>query len=233
MKTALKHLWAAALLLAPLAARAQSPGPAGAPAPLPAPAVAPAPAPADDGLAWVDELFGVDNGDEFDLGAGGADGPLAADELEGGPGPGPRGMQWEDGDGGRHGHRGGFGGPQGRRMMMRRGMAMRFARLDLTEAQRAKLRDIHDTAARKSVQRRADMQIARMDLRRLMTSETPSASSVNAQIDKLVRLQSDGMKARFDTFMQARAVLTPEQLKQLREPPRGPGRTGTEKHGED
>src|SRR5262249_41498715 len=120
MKTAVKHGLAAALLLAPLAARAQSSAPVPAPAPL---AIAPAaPAPSDDDtFAWVGELFGADAGGAFDLaGDGPAEGPLA-DGMgfgnERGPGAG-RGRQWEDGDddGPRHDHR----------MMMRRGMAMRF-----------------------------------------------------------------------------------------------------------
>jgi Spy/CpxP family protein refolding chaperone len=65
-----------------------------------------------------------------------------------------------------------------------------------------------------------------------MRAEAPSASAVNAQIDKISRLQADGMKAHFDTFMQARAVLTPEQLKKLRTEP-GPMKMEHDRHGED
>ena len=216
-------IWAAALLLSPLAASAQAPktDPGAAP-----PAVAPAaPVDEEDGM-WLAELFGPGDALEaaFDtpdppplaLGAGLDDG---AHEAPGEPGP----MAFDDEDGpgdapehAPHAHR---GGPGGHGMMMRRGAAMRFAALDLTDAQREKLRDIHEAAARKSVQRRADIQLARMDLRKLMRAESPSASSVNAQIDKISRLEADGMKAHFDTFMQARAVLTPEQLKKLRSGP--------------
>ena len=235
MNRHVKWIWAAALLLSPFAASAQAPktDPAAAP-----PAVAPAaPADEDDGM-WLAELFGpgdalesaFDTPDPAPLAFGegleaaapeppGAPGPMAFDD-EGGPGDGPEHAP--------HAHRGGHG-PRG--MMMRRGVAMRFAALDLTDAQREKLRDIHEAAARKNVQRRADMQLARMDLRKLMRAESPSASSVNAQIDKISRLQADGMKAHFDTFMQARAVLTPEQLKKLRS---GPGEMRMhEEHGQD
>ena len=105
------------------------------------------------------------------------------------------------------------------------GMVGRFARLDLTDAQRTKLRDLHEAAARKSVQRRADAQLARMDLHKLMRSENPNSASVSSAIDKVARLHAEGLKARFDTYMQARAMLTPEQLKQLNSPgaPRGGG----------
>ena len=217
-------IWAAALLLSPLAASAQAPktGPGAAP-----PAVAPAP-PADDDGMWLADLFGTGDAIESafdvpdappalgDMGdAPDAPGPMAYnDEGEGGPGDPPG-----------HGLHPRMGRQGGRGMMMRRGMASRFAALDLTDAQREKLRDIHEAAARKAVQRRADIQLAHMDLRKLMRAETPSSASVNAQIDKISKLQADGMKARFEAMLQARAVLTPEQLKKLRAGPdemRGP-----------
>jgi Spy/CpxP family protein refolding chaperone len=212
-------LCAAALLLAPVVAAAQPPATSAPP-----PAVAPA-APGEDDMAMVlGDLFGP--GDMLALDAEGpADGPLALGEAPdgpGGPGDGPMAFD-DDGPGGpggaEHMHRRMPGGPRGRAMMMRHGMAMRFAALDLTDAQRGKLRDIHEAAARKNVQRRADMELARMDLRKLMRADSPTTSSVNAQIDKITRLQADGMKAHFDTFMQARAVLTPEQLKKLQSGP--------------
>jgi Spy/CpxP family protein refolding chaperone len=98
------------------------------------------------------------------------------------------------------------------------GMRLRLAQLDLTDAQRTKLRDLHEAQARKAIQRRADMQLARMDLRKLMRADKPDVGAVNAQIDKIARMQAEGMKAAFETRIQARAVLTPEQLKKLQAP---------------
>jgi len=153
--------------------------------------------------------------------------PLAA-HAQPAPAPGPDGRQRivvrdiERGPGGGMGpgmgmRRGWPGGPMARRGG---GMAMRLrlAQLDLSDAQRAKLRDLHEAHARKAIQRRADMQLARLDLHRLMSADRPDPGAVNAQIDKLARLHADGLKAAFDMRMQARAVLTPEQLKQLRAP---------------
>jgi len=229
MNRHVKWIWAAALLLSPLAASAQ-PAPKTDPGAAP-PAVGPA-APAEDDGMWLADLFGADaleaafdTPDEAPPALGDApgeadgQGPMAFDDEGGGDGPNR---------GGPHAHMHGPGGPGGRRMAMRRGMAWRFAALDLTDQQRERLRDIHDAAARKSVQRRADIQLAHMDLRKLMRAESPTASAVNAQIDKISRLQADGMKARFDTFMQARAVLTPEQLKKLRA---GPAEMRKGEHG--
>jgi Spy/CpxP family protein refolding chaperone len=222
----MQWIWMAALLMSPIAASAQAPnaGPAVAP-----PAVAPAPGDAgeDDMMSVLGDLFA---GDEEPLGFE----QLAFDGPEAPGGPGALALDDEGGhgDGPRHVRRMGIGGPRGRGAMMRHGLAMRFAALDLTDAQRDKLRDIHEAAARKGVQRRADVQLARMDLRKLMRAEAPSASAVNAQIDKISRLQAEGMKAHFDTFMQARAVLTPEQQKKLRSGP-GPMQMHMEHGGHD
>ena len=98
------------------------------------------------------------------------------------------------------------------------GLRMRLGQLDLSDAQREKLRELHETQSRKMVQRRADMQLARMDLHKLLRAEKPDPSAINAQIDRMSRLHAETMKAQVATHLQARAVLTPEQFKQLRSP---------------
>ncbi len=215
-------------------------------APAPAPSadeafVFPGDAVADDAM-WFDddELLAFGIGDEFytDTGDldGGGDMVAMADEEGSGPGMHP-GIGMHDGMGmpngaGMHpgmgmGMHGGMrtrrGGMSGRPMMNRRmavGMRLKMAQLDLTDAQRDKLRALHEANARKGVQRRADMQLARMDLRKLMRADKPELGAINAQIDKLTRLRADGMKSAVETRLQARAVLTAEQLKSLRTPMR-------------
>lgn len=122
----------------------------------------------------------------------------------------------------RHVMRGG-GARMGTHGMRGGGMGMlgRWAQLDLTETQRGRIHDLHEVQARKAVQRRADMQLARMDLRKLMRADHPNAAAVNAQIDKLARMRADGMKSAFGTRMQARAMLTPDQVKKLNAGPDG------------
>lgn len=131
------------------------------------------------------------------------------------------------GDGGmrRHGMRDGMreemrGGMHGMRDGMRAamrhgGLMARWADLDLSDEQREKIRELHDAQARKAVQRRADITLARLDLHKLMREERPNSASVSMAIDRIARLHADGLKARFETHMQARAVLTPEQRKRL------------------
>jgi Spy/CpxP family protein refolding chaperone len=231
-----RYILAAALLLSPFAAHAQQ-----APAPRAALPAAASPvesfsgAPASDADEWFGDLLAFEPGDGDVLdgpalaeGGPGVDDPVAMDEA-----PGPDGQHRivvrdvrRGPDGGMGPglgfHHGGPGGPmarRGRAMAMR----MRLAQLDLSDAQRAKLRDLHEAHARRAIQRRADMQLARLDLHKLMSADRPDPGAVNAQIDRLAKIHADGLKAAFEMRMQARAVLTPEQLRQLRSP-QGPMR---------
>jgi Spy/CpxP family protein refolding chaperone len=211
--TSLKWMLAMALVLAPAAALAQhghAPAP-GNPDPG-APPAHEAPAPDDSHADLDDEWLAFDEGGDDamwdEAGPGG-----------GGPEMRARGAHRAPGMRGMHGRRMRHGGPG-------MGIHRRFSQLDLTEAQRDKLRDVHEAAMRKGVQRRADSQLARMDLHKLMRADNPSASAVNTQIDKLAKLHAEAWKARFDTYMQARAVLTPEQLKQLQSGPPKRQRSG-------
>ena len=222
MKARMRWIMFVAAMLVPAAALAQHHAAPAKPSvesarPAPPPSQADDPEMDDDlglgdvvALGFEDEVTDlVDHGDgvaidEADGKDGGRIGDRRAHGMMGGPG-----MRM------RHGMGGGFmghGGP---------GMHARLAELDLSDAQRTKLRDLHEAQARKAVQRRADMQLARLDLHKLMREDRPNVSAVNAQIDKLARLHAEGMKARFETQMQAHAVLTPEQLKQLRSGPGG------------
>ncbi|MBI5168284.1 MAG: Spy/CpxP family protein refolding chaperone [Candidatus Eisenbacteria bacterium] len=112
----------------------------------------------------------------------------------------------------------GHGGPGG--PGMGRGMrhpGMMFAMLDLSDAQKAKMRDIHERAARTQIQARADMQIAQMDMRKLMRADKPDQAAINAQIDKMAQMRASMQKTRVATMLEARAQLTPDQLKKMQE----------------
>ncbi len=107
----------------------------------------------------------------------------------------------------------GMGGPGMGRGMRHPGMM--FAMLDLSDAQKARMRDIHERAARTQIQARADMQIAQMDMRKLMRAEKPDQAAINAQIDKMAQMRAGMQKTRVATMLEARAQLTPEQLKKM------------------
>jgi Spy/CpxP family protein refolding chaperone len=124
----------------------------------------------------------------------------------------------------RHG-RGGMGGF----------MRARFADLDLTEAQRTKLADIRDKHAKTAISGRAEVQLAQLELHKLLRADKPDVAAVNRQIDKVSSLQAALTKNRVGGMLEARAVLTPEQLQKLREsrgmgPRRGTGESEHSDH---
>ena len=134
----------------------------------------------------------------------GDDGPLEAPMP--GDGPGMGGMR-----GGRGGMRGGMG--------MGAHWGMMASQLDLTDTQKEKIRGIMETQMRRGIQERADLQIATLDLGKLMRADTPNRGAIDAQVDKMARMRATLSKERIGAMLDARAVLTPEQrdkLKQMR-----------------
>jgi len=142
---------------------------------------------------------------------GGADRRVIVRRFQHGPG-GMAGGGLE----GLHGRRMGHGGA----MMMHARMA---ERLHLTDEQRTRIRDLHERQMRRGIQARADLQLARMDLHKLMRAPRPELTAINSQIDRMARMRADLAKSRVATMMESRAVLTPEQQKQMREMRMHPG----------
>jgi Spy/CpxP family protein refolding chaperone len=119
------------------------------------------------------------------------------------------------------GHMGGMRmrGDWGSAGMMGQGGGLLHGRLaeelDLTDVQRDKLQAIGDGLARKQIQMRADMAIARLDLSKLMRADLPTQSDVDAKVNAITRLQGDMMKASLAARLDARKVLTADQRKKL------------------
>ena len=206
----LKALLQALACVALVAAVAQAQG-----HPMPAPAPAPAhaehlgapDASAMDDFAWLDDdgdmTWSDDDGDRK---------VIVRRNIMRTPGNGhgmQGGMRMRGGMGMGEGMHGGMG------MKM---MHMRLGQLGLSDTQRDRIQAIHDTHARKGIQLRADLQLARLDLHKAMRSHNPSTSAAYAGIDKVHRLMADMQKDRFATHMEVRSVLSAEQLKKLHEP---------------
>jgi Spy/CpxP family protein refolding chaperone len=156
---------------------------------------------------------------------GGDGGPMMAPDEMGGGGGGAMGM--------RHGM------GRGAHMMRRGGFGPRLAReLDLTAEQREKMKAAHERQERKAIQARADIQLARLDLRKLMDADKPDSKAIDAQIDRIAGIRAGLAKSRMATMLEFRATLTPEQQKKLRElrergpEMRNPGATPQKKGGD-
>jgi Spy/CpxP family protein refolding chaperone len=141
-----------------------------------------------------------------------------------GMGPAGRGM-------GRRGccmpMRGGDGPAMGPGMGFGGGLE-RLHELDLSPEQKTKLMGIHDRQQRLAIQKQADVRLAELDLRQMLRDEKPDKMKIDAQIDKLARLRADLQKSRVAALLEARTVLTPEQLKKWREGPAGDKDEGEE-----
>jgi Spy/CpxP family protein refolding chaperone len=121
-------------------------------------------------------------------------------------------------------------GRMGRRAPMGQMRARRaeiWSQLDLTDAQKTKIAEIRDRQQRKGIQARADLQVAALDLRKLMRADKPNLASINAQIDKMATMRASQRKAQIATLFEMRDVLTDEQRTKLKEL-RGPGGIGEE-----
>jgi Spy/CpxP family protein refolding chaperone len=151
------------------------------------------------------------------------DGPLTlAEEDFMGPPGGPAGGDEMDrhfvmryGPGGGRGM--GMGAPGGHGMGMGAGFGMRLQALDLTDEQKTKIEAIHERAQRKNIQSRADLQVAQLDLRKLLRAENPDRRAIESQIDRVSALQVGMHKANLGVMFETRALLTEAQKKQLQE----------------
>ena len=133
--------------------------------------------------------------------------------------PGPMGGGGEMGPGGMRGQqRWDMMGRRGPGMRGGFGMQRRIEDLDLTEAQRKKLAEIRDTHAKTAINQRASVELAALDLRKLMRADKPDVGAVERQIDKIASLRAALAKNRVSGMLEARALLTPEQLEKLRSP---------------
>jgi Spy/CpxP family protein refolding chaperone len=104
--------------------------------------------------------------------------------------------------------------------------------LGLTDAQMDQLKKTWDDQARLGIRRRADMQIARMDLNALLTAPTVDEKAVTAKVAQIGELQLAQLRAEVDGRLALKKVLTPEQQKKLQQlRPRGEARMGQRARG--
>jgi Spy/CpxP family protein refolding chaperone len=91
-----------------------------------------------------------------------------------------------------------------------------FERLDLSDAQKEKLRQIRRSAPASLMPKRQALMEARMDLSDLMDKEGVDTAAARKAHEKVLQARDALEVAQFDLRFQARDVLTPDQRKQLR-----------------
>lgn len=123
----------------------------------------------------------------------------------GGPGPGP-------------------GGPRPDRPRPDLSAMQREA--GLTDAQVSQLRQLKQADRKLAIRRRADLQIARMELDGLFEAATVDEKAVAAKTKTLADLETAALKARVDHRLAVRKVVSAEQLEKMKRlrPRHGDGR---------
>lgn len=158
----------------------------------------------------VDDEAGVADEEAFAL----LDGPgFGGPGMGMGMGHGP-GMGMHRGPG-----RGGFGRGHGRGP----GPMAHLEELGLSGQQKDRIEAIRDAQRREGIEVRRDLELAQLDMRKLMRDDAPDRRAIESQIDRIAALRARLQKSRVGTMLEVRDVLTPQQrqkLEQLRE--RGP-----------
>ena len=132
----------------------------------------------------------------------------------GGPGSGPGGPGMRKGHGGWERHAGRHHMRRGRSIIF---MALRNQKeLGLSPQQVSSLQQMGMDAARAGIKRRADAQLARLDLMSLLRAEPVDMAKAEAKIRDIEKLKADGAIARIRTNEAAKAQLTPDQREKLK-----------------
>ena len=139
--------------------------------------------------------------------------------------------------GGPGGWQRGFGQRQGHRRPSFVGMVlMNRQELGLTPQQVDSFRKLGMDSRRAAIRRRADLQLATLDLMSLRFSDPVDMGKIEAKVREIEKLKGDGSIARIRTAEAAKTQLTAEQrekLKNLRATRGGPRRGSGEGGAED
>jgi periplasmic protein CpxP/Spy len=118
------------------------------------------------------------------------------------------------------------GAPRQRQARAGMSFEMMKQQLGLTEAQASQLEKVRTDERRAAIQRRADVQLAKLELEQLMKADTVDEKAIAARVKQLTDLHGAALKARVDGRLALKKILTPEQQAKLRqlhaERPRGP-----------
>ena len=107
------------------------------------------------------------------------------------------------------------GRPAGRDPEHRRGFIELKRELDLTEVQLERLRGIGVEYQRTRIAARAELASKRLDLVEMLRTTEPSRSEIEQKVREMGRLRTELQLGRVHAILEARNVLTPEQLQKF------------------
>jgi len=89
--------------------------------------------------------------------------------------------------------------------------------LGLSDEQVAKLKALKSESEKQAIRTKADLKIERIELHDLLSKDKVDVKGVDTKVEKMGALQTKMHKAHIHARLDAQKILTPEQLKQLRE----------------
>ena len=89
--------------------------------------------------------------------------------------------------------------------------------LELSTEQRTKLESLNLERSKKMAQLRADLKVARLDLRAAMRQDNPDPAEVKARVAAVNKARSLILESKVNHRLKVNNVLTPEQRNKLRE----------------
>lgn len=96
-------------------------------------------------------------------------------------------------------------------------VAMMKQELGLTDAQVGQIKKLRTDHAKVAIRGRADIQVARIELRDLLDASSVDEKAVAAKVKELSDLKAAALKARVDERLAYRKVLTAEQYGKLQD----------------
>lgn len=85
--------------------------------------------------------------------------------------------------------------------------------LNLSEAQRKQVEQIHNDAMKQGIDRRAELSKAMVDLRQLARADRPDQAAMAGKIKQIESLRTTMSTHRLDTWFAINKILNPEQQK--------------------
>lgn len=91
------------------------------------------------------------------------------------------------------------------------------AEIGLTDQQVAEIRKVHQQERKVAIRRNADLRVARMELDELLSAATLDEAAIAAKVKAIGELQSAAFKARTESRLAVRRLVTAEQYQKMQQ----------------
>ncbi|MEW5944863.1 MAG: periplasmic heavy metal sensor [bacterium] len=87
----------------------------------------------------------------------------------------------------------------------------------ITEDQLEKLRAMSLEIRKKEIRNRAELQLATIDLQELLEDDNPNVKKIDGKIEQIGALRTGIQKEKVHALLEAKKILTPEQIERLKD----------------